>query len=420
MLLAAVLCLCACAALADTETVDGVTYTYTTDGMSATITKVPDTTSGAVTIPSTLGGLPVKQIAEQAFYFRDQITSLVIPSSVTVIGRAAFYLCTALESVEIQGVLYSFERAFGSCSSLKSVKLPEGLEVINSNAFYKCTALEQINIPSSVKIIQSYAFYGCTSLKTVALPEGLETLESYAFQGSGLTSVSIPASVKTIGDSAFYDCSALEQVSIAQGVETISSRAFQFCSALKEITLPDSIKTISSHAFFCCTSLEKIEIPSQVKVLFENVFNGCSSLKSVTLPDGLTQLDMNALAGCPLDNLVIPASVKKIGNTAFWGAKSLIFEAAQPPELEIFWAGPTGNVEEVYVPHGSVDAYKAAVGAYFAQEKVLCVKHGEICPVPDTDPLPKTGDDSRLALWMMTLALACGAFVVLRKRAYHH
>lgn len=56
---------------------DGVIYGYTGAG-------------GAVSIPSKLGGVPVTAIGESAFYENDNITSIIIPNSVTTIGGWAF------------------------------------------------------------------------------------------------------------------------------------------------------------------------------------------------------------------------------------------------------------------------------------------------------------------------------------------
>ena len=59
---------------ADTEIVDGITWTYTLSngeasigGGSSSSTAVPTETRGAVTIPSTLGGCPVTSIGNSAF-----------------------------------------------------------------------------------------------------------------------------------------------------------------------------------------------------------------------------------------------------------------------------------------------------------------------------------------------------------------
>ena len=105
------LCVAALVAMgswAATETVNGITWTYTvTNGIasigtgSSSSTAIPRTTHGAITIPDKLGGYPVTCIAPWAFYECRELKSVTIPSSITNIGNCAFYVCPNLESVHI-------------------------------------------------------------------------------------------------------------------------------------------------------------------------------------------------------------------------------------------------------------------------------------------------------------------------------
>ena len=51
---------------------------------------------GAMTIPSTMNGLPVRRIGDTAFKWCSSLTSITIPNSVTGIGDYAFQFCTNL------------------------------------------------------------------------------------------------------------------------------------------------------------------------------------------------------------------------------------------------------------------------------------------------------------------------------------
>jgi uncharacterized repeat protein (TIGR03803 family) len=77
---------------------------------------------GAVTIPSTINGLPVSTISGAAFFFNGSITSVTIPNSVTLIGSGAFQFCTSLTNVIIGDSVINIEdSAFRGCTSLISV-----------------------------------------------------------------------------------------------------------------------------------------------------------------------------------------------------------------------------------------------------------------------------------------------------------
>lgn len=70
-----------------------------------------------------------------------------------------------IDGAEISdGVKKLKKNAFLCCKSLKSVKLPNSLEVIDRDAFLGCKNLKTINIPDSVKEIIEGAFAGCDNL----------------------------------------------------------------------------------------------------------------------------------------------------------------------------------------------------------------------------------------------------------------
>jgi len=82
----------------------------------------------AVSIPSTINGLPVTSIGDYAFEFWSSLTSVTIPNSVTNIGQEAFQACTSLASVTIGNSVTSIgDAAFGSCASLISVTIPNSV-----------------------------------------------------------------------------------------------------------------------------------------------------------------------------------------------------------------------------------------------------------------------------------------------------
>lgn len=105
--------------------IDGIFYTFT---KSTAIVVAPDEGfySGDVIIPDHVfyyeGYYPVSEIEKNAFGKSQNLTSVVIPNTVTRIGDQAFYYCTSLTSIEIPGSVEKIgERAFCECSSLTQV-----------------------------------------------------------------------------------------------------------------------------------------------------------------------------------------------------------------------------------------------------------------------------------------------------------
>ena len=192
-LLAAVIATIIFCAEADTEIVNGIEWTYFLKDGKASLgdgfyPAIPKSTSGAITIPATLGECPVTSIGDGAFYVCSSLTSVMIPSSVTSIGEFAFF----------------------GCRSLTSVTIPDSVTSIGRRAFSFCSSLTSVTMPNSVTSIGDAAFRGCKSLTSVTIPNSVTRIERSAFNGcSSLTSVTVPNSVTSIGDWAFSECGEL-------------------------------------------------------------------------------------------------------------------------------------------------------------------------------------------------------------------
>ena len=75
------------------------------------------------------------------------LTSIIIPNSVTRIEYEAFYYC----------------------SKLFSISIPDSVTRIDGRAFYYCSKLASIEIPNAITSIGFESFYGCTSLSSVTI-----------------------------------------------------------------------------------------------------------------------------------------------------------------------------------------------------------------------------------------------------------
>ena len=123
-----------------TDPSTGIEWTYKVISGEAEIygdwrkSAIPATTTGAVSVPSTLGGYPVRRIENWAFYYCKNITSVTIPNSVIELGA----------------------HAFSECSALTGVTIPSSVTSINDYLFRKCTGLSSVTIPNSVTNIGQF------------------------------------------------------------------------------------------------------------------------------------------------------------------------------------------------------------------------------------------------------------------------
>ena len=135
---------------------------------------------------------------------------------------------------------------------------------IGDRAFGECTSLTSVTIPEGVTSIGDDAFELCVNLTSISLPKSLTSIGSWGFSATGLTSITIPENVRSIGCDAFFSCSKLKKVVLLEGITRISSRTFAMCSNLTDITIPDSVTSIDEGAFCGCDKLDSIVIPDSV------------------------------------------------------------------------------------------------------------------------------------------------------------
>jgi len=109
----------------------------------------------------------VVKIGYNAFLGCSGLTSIVIPDTVTEIGKWAFS-CTGLTSVIIPNSVAKIEHdTFSYCLDLKSIFIPNSVKEIDWFAFRACHALTAVTIPKSVTVIHKKAFYDCPAFFTV-------------------------------------------------------------------------------------------------------------------------------------------------------------------------------------------------------------------------------------------------------------
>ncbi len=126
-----------------------------------------------------------------------------------------------------------------------NVEIPKNTEIdgkeytitkIGENAFGACSGLKNVGIPNKVKEIANGAFRGCSSLEKIEIPNGITSIEESTFSGcNNLTNLTIPDSIISIGDYAFYGCSSLKNINIPQTTTKIGNYAFKMCSGLEQI-----------------------------------------------------------------------------------------------------------------------------------------------------------------------------------------
>lgn len=116
--------------------------------------------------------------------------SIIIPDSVTLVGRGAFEECTSLSQISLSNGLKEIEDdTFRNCSSLTKIEIPSNVKLIwgmvyrivddevgcftsEAGAFLGCVSLKSVVLRGKETEVKERAFQGCTQLKEIIVPKG--------------------------------------------------------------------------------------------------------------------------------------------------------------------------------------------------------------------------------------------------------
>ena len=320
-----------------TETVDGIKWTYHIIEGGAEIynhdyTAIDDTTAGAITVPSTLGGFPVVSIGDYAFQDCDALTAVTIPAGVRNIGSEAFWGCTALSSVALPVGLQTIDDwAFDECSSLSDISIPDSVDYIGDCAFYGCASMADaggfvivrgvlhyyagsaanVTVPAGVKVIGSSAFDYNENLRSVTIPYGVTEIGGFAFDGcENLASVEIPGSVEDIGSGAFLGCSAMAD---ANGFVVVRNVLYHYAGSAANVEVPYGVESISAGAFRKNNAITGVSVPYGVNYIGNSVFVRCENLSSISIQSSVAKIGKNAFMDTALATVhVVPGDVDRV------------------------------------------------------------------------------------------------------------
>lgn len=302
------------------------TFVYTTNADN-TVTITSFSGSGAVTIPTTNGdGLVVSGIGNAAFYQKD-ITSIVIPETITNIGMTAF-----------------------GRTALTSVLIPASVTNIGVQPFLACTNLTSIMVEAGSS---NYASVG-----GVLFDAGTNTLIEYPFGLSG--SYSLPASAGGITNDAFYEVSNLSGITLPGGLTAIGADAFFECDSLTTVTLPAGLASLGSIAFGDCTNLNYVCFQGNYSSNFNSsAFTGDKSLTNILYASNAigwgTTYGSGVVAGLPL------FACQECGASALFGDLQVTFTPATVSSLGAQWElTPGGNYQNSGTTNLSPGSYTIA------------------------------------------------------------
>ena len=268
----------------------------------------------------------LKEIGKQAFINcsslglddEGQPITITLPSNVNaIIGESAFENCTGLQNITLSTATVEISKYAFKNSGLTSILIPSTLTLMEEEAFANCASLKNVSFAEGcvLESIGASAFINCGMLGSeegveIILPRSLKTIDTSAFANSGLLSIEIPYSVETISASAFANCVDLNNLT------------FEKAPVLRKSSTKRSVqiqKIISENAFAGCRSLASVEFTKEIASIGNNAFENCSILTTITFEGNstLSSIGDSAFRGAAVTSFIVPSSLTSMGTRVF-------------------------------------------------------------------------------------------------------
>lgn len=306
-----------------------------------------------VTLPS------VEKLGSFTFSGAESLKKVIFGADATTTGRYTFVKTTRQPD--------SYYYDYVGMPVEEVVFLGDNIQTIDEGAFYGCEKLVNVVLPASVTKMESYAFANTKALTALNL-ENVEIFGDYAMFGSGVTELKLN-SAKKIGAFAFaIDSETDKNVETAYNtlsmpvVEEIGNFAF-YNSALTSVELPASLTKLGNGVFMSSAKLNDVKVAAENEYFFVEkgvlyryidkaaglyelclyptalAGEGAAKSRTYAIKDGTVSVLAYSFAELNkgvLDKVVLPYSVKTIGDSAFYasGAKEFTFESVAAPKLE--------------------------------------------------------------------------------------
>ena len=267
------------------------------------------------------------------------VGELVLPKTLQVVGRGAFYGFKGLNKITINSDVTIGPQAFRNCNSLTDIEFNDHNVTVYPRAFMNCMGLKSVDYPDN-GTIANYALQGCLNIETVtnapeylfigsADPEENTTIklkkivynnnlkkvtgfsandymsdveddeydedEEWLHRNNTLEEVVLPEGVTFVG--GFDGCTALKKINFPDSIEEFDWTAFAGDTQLTGPTrLPSSIKNVGEQAFYRCTNLKMAVVHPNQELTYQYKDSGITSIK---LRGDLNCLYPGGLTGCP-------------------------------------------------------------------------------------------------------------------------
>ena len=299
-------------------------------------------------------------------------------SGITLIGQSSFQNDMELSTLLLPETLTTIgAEAFSDCTALKTVTpfLPESLMSLGTTSFYNCPVETPLVLSNpaltSIPANNKYGVFKGGRFPSADLSRsGITLIGQSSFQGdAALTTLLLPGTLTTIGAEAFSDCTALKTVTpfLPTALTSLGKTSFYNCPIETPLVLSNpslaSIPANDSYGVFKSGRFPSADLSqSGITLIGKASFQGNTELKTVTLPETLTTIEADAFVDCTkLSDVCFLSDVPTFGNNSFLRTVCDYAGRFRYPALNTTWVGVgTGYEDWDSVAEANRQKYAAA------------------------------------------------------------
>lgn len=287
-------------------------------------------------IPASLQAVVITKQSDikfAAFNGCREIRTIIFNAEVNRLGDYAFQNCVLLErfnsdvigTADLSGNIETVgDYAYYGCQNLTQIVIPSSIHMVGDHAFDGCRNIKELNLTDRITVIGDYAFQGMQFLTAVTVYNSTNSIGRGAFQGcNNIVDIILPftgkndTAVQTEKDgyeAVFgwifgyrYEYNSSINGGASQGFynKQVSSTDGTIC---QYVYIPSNEKYYHAeylYYYYIPTTLRTVTITKQTDIPLA-AFNGCSTLTQITYTNPIQSTGEYAFQNCVTPNQTSP------------------------------------------------------------------------------------------------------------------
>lgn len=260
----------------------------------------------------------IEIVYPSAFENCSSLINCNIPKA-TSIGDKAFKDCNSLTSFDLNDDLTKLGKFTFESSGITSLSIPSGITVIPDMLCNNCESLQNVTFNGKVTTIGQMAFNSCYELTLVKGTGYIKNVEHSAFCDNENMTFDVIPNLENIGASAFAKCESVEFGKIGSSFKSLGANAFEGCKGITEAIITKNIEVVPASCFDG-VDLTKLVIENGVKRINMSAFRGFD-ITELTIPASVEYIGDYALYSTTLRNITIESRNVEIADMAFYKSR---------------------------------------------------------------------------------------------------